>query len=99
MYVFESTDPAKSAAMSAAKPKPVAKQAVEGGKKIVTGMVSTVTKLLKNTNSPRNSRSVNPGKELTGQKLVAVKEFLSLFRIKRDELRSEIAELNEILSQ
>ena len=52
-------------------------------------IVSRVTNLLK-PNPSRDARALNPAKELTESKLAAVKEFLPIFRLKRDELHVDL---------
>ena len=59
-------------------------------------LVRGVSNLLK-PNPGRDARALNPAKELTEQKLAAIKEFLVLFRMKRDELHVEMQRINEAL--
>lgn len=68
----------------------------ETGKKMATALVSKVTSLLKPV--PRDTRALNPAKELSETKMSAVKEFLTLFRLKRDELHVELQRLTEALT-
>ena len=70
------------------------KKAVDSVKKIGEKVVNKVGKLFK----ADKRGSVNPAKDITGQKLVCVKEFLNLFRLKRKELHLDITRLNEQLS-
>ena len=70
------------------------KKAVASVKKIGEKVVNKVGKLFKGD----KRGTVNPAKDITGQKLICVKEFLSLFRLKRKELHNEITRLNEQLS-
>ena len=58
-------------------------------------IVSQVSMLLR----PQDQRAVNPSRELSGSKLNAVKEFLTLFRLKRDELHVQLLALKEKLNQ
>ena len=68
-----------------------------GLRKMATAIVSKGTQLL--ASAPSDKRALNPARELSGSKLSAVKEFLTLFRLKREELRVEVQRLAEALSQ
>jgi len=60
----------------------------------MSNVVDKVNSLFKGN----DKRALNPAKEISGNKLVSVKEFLGLFRLKRDELHIEIQRLNEALN-
>lgn len=67
---------------------------VDKVKKIGEKVVNKVGSLFKND----KISSTTAAQDIVGHKLVCIKEFLSLFRMKRQELHSEINRLNELLN-
>ena len=60
-------------------------------------LVSQVSLLLKT--GPQDRRALNPARELSGSRLNGVKEFLALFRLKRDELLVQLIAIKDKLKQ
>ena len=96
--VKSQTDEASTQQNIMEETKNPAEKAVDGGKKMVSALKDKVSQLLK-TNASSDKRHLNAAKELQGARLVSIKEFLTLFRQKRDELHIEILRLKEKLNQ